>query len=340
MHLNRESKLGSQLSTVIIQYLIVAILLMLLIVPLLSYTPVDNGPKYGLSFVHRMNTNESINNASKFAVVNEFISIMEAGPIESPASILVSLIVQPLYPSYVLYDKYRINNLRDGSNFKLAFTDENLYTTEGIFDDRQILYTISLYSIILTILVAFLLLLGYVIFTTDIKRLVLAPIERMMNMVELVARDPLQPLQTNKAITEKPQAGQYETDVLESSLEKVTSLLRVSFGEAGAGIIRANLDIESSSSAVINALIPGIRIYAIFGFCDIHHFEESKHILVLAILLIYFIYLHRDVVNQVLDRDVLTFVNTIAEIVHSSVHTWDGQCNKNLGNVSFDLFYS
>ncbi len=29
----------------------------------------------------------------------------------------------------------------------------------------------------------------------------------------------------------------------------------------------------------------------------------------------------------------LTFVNTIAEIVHSQVHTWGGQCNKNLGNA-------
>ena len=29
----------------------------------------------------------------------------------------------------------------------------------------------------------------------------------------------------------------------------------------------------------------------------------------------------------------LTFVNTIAEIVHSNVHSWGGQCNKNLGNA-------
>ena len=29
----------------------------------------------------------------------------------------------------------------------------------------------------------------------------------------------------------------------------------------------------------------------------------------------------------------LVFVNTIAEIVHSRVHDWGGQCNKNLGNA-------
>ena len=32
--------------------------------------------------------------------------------------------------------------------------------------------------------------------------------------------------------------------LLESTLEKITSLLRVGFGEAGAGIIRANLNMQ------------------------------------------------------------------------------------------------
>jgi hypothetical protein len=88
-------------------------------------------------------------------------------------------------------------------------------------------------------------------------------------------------------------------------------LLRVGFGEAGAGIISANLSAKNSSAA-INPLLPGVRIYAIFGFCDIHHFED---------------------INQKLANDVLVFVNYIAEIVHSSVHSWSGQCNKNLGNA-------
>jgi hypothetical protein len=38
-------------------------------------------------------------------------------------------------------------------------------------------------------------------------------------------------------------------------------------------------------------------------------------------------------VNLRLNNDVLTFINTIAEIVHSQVHSWGGQCNKNLGNA-------
>ena len=39
-------------------------------------------------------------------------------------------------------------------------------------------------------------------------------------------------------------AGEYEMRLLERTLEKITSLLRVGFGEAGAGIIRANLNMQ------------------------------------------------------------------------------------------------
>ena len=40
----------------------------------------------------------------------------------------------------------------------------------------------------------------------------------------------------------------------------------------------------------------GVRVYAIFGFCGIHNFQD---------------------INQKLGNDVLVFVNRIAEIVHS-----------------------
>lgn len=50
--------------------------------------------------------------------------------------------------------------------------------------------------------------------------------------------------------------GQYETRLLEKSIQKITALLRVGFGEAGAGIISANLKTRDSS-ATINPLLPG-----------------------------------------------------------------------------------
>ena len=51
---------------------------------------------------------------------------------------------------------------------------------------------------------------------------------------------------------------------------------------------------------------------AIFGFCDIHHFAEA---------------------NEVLDTDIMVFVNTIADVVHSQVDRYGGSANKNIGEA-------
>ena len=51
----------------------------------------------------------------------------------------------------------------------------------------------------------------------------------MMNMVESVANDPLSPLQFDRS--EGGGSGEYETRLLESTIEKLTGLLRVGFGE-------------------------------------------------------------------------------------------------------------
>ena len=166
-----------------------------------------------------------------------------------------------------------------------------------------------MYSIIVTIYIGIMLVTGSVTFNNDSQKLVLTPIERMMNMVEAVARDPLQVLYFEE---EEGETGDYETKLLENTIEKITGLLRVGFGEAGAGIISSNLSKSAEGSTAVDPLLPGIRVYVIVGFCDIHHFEE--------------------VLVKLSDR-ILTFVNIIASIVHESVVHWDGQCNKNLGNA-------
>ena len=51
---------------------------------------------------------------------------------------------------------------------------------------------------------------------------------------------------------------------------------------------------------------------AIFGFCDIHHFED---------------------ISVVLETWLMNFVNEIAEIVHSEVDRFSGSANKNMGEA-------
>eukprot|EP00981_Chlorochromonas_danica_P001467 scaffold310_cov174-Ochromonas_danica.AAC.6 len=236
------------------------------------------------------------------------------------------------------------------------------YSTHTVFTRHYFAMYDAELNILLTVFVAVMMVLGAIIFTLDVERLVLIPIARMMNMVEAVAENPLAPIATftqnkndkflrrsnpslygsnssirlsiissgpddsikvsrnNSGLNTTKKAnknggnkrqGEYEMKLLENTIEKVTGLLRVGFGEAGAGIISANLS-RFDRSIMIDPLLPGIRVYAVFGFCDIHRFEE---------------------VTRKLGKDVLLFVNTIAEIVHSQTHEWGGQCNKNLGNA-------
>ena len=66
------------------------------------------------------------------------------------------------------------------------------------------------------------------------------------------------------------------------------------------------------NSAVLDPMVPGKRMYAIFGFCDIHAF---------------------DLCTEKLQDEIMTFVNSVARIVHDEVTRWGGLCNRNLGNA-------
>ena len=80
--------------------------------------------------------------------------------------------------------------------------------------------------------------------------------------------------------------------MLEQAITKIGHLLAVGFGDAGTTIISKNMN----SSGDLNPMTAGVKTYAIFGFCDIHYFSET---------------------TEVLQQDIMTFVNQIAEITHS-----------------------
>jgi len=100
----------------------------------------------------------------------------------------------------------------------------------------------------------------------------------------------------------------YETQVLERAIVKIGHLLALGFGEAGSGIIGQNM----TSSGELNPMMPGVRTYAIFGFCILDHFIDS---------------------TEVLQTDIMSYVNSVAEITHSMVDKFGGSANKNIGDA-------
>lgn len=177
-----------------------------------------------------------------------------------------------------------------------------------------------------TIMVCFLLLVSSYIINRDATRLVLEPIERMVERVRIVAKNPMalcseeeienegalalvRSQQKKKKVTEEDHKN--ETAFLEASLFTIGRLLGLCFGEAGARIIGNNIA-SSEIGNDFNPVIPGSKEMAIFGFCDIRGFADA---------------------TEALEEDVMRFVNQIADTVHSECDLHQGSSNKNLGEA-------
>ncbi|OMJ72818.1 hypothetical protein SteCoe_28655 [Stentor coeruleus] len=100
-----------------------------------------------------------------------------------------------------------------------------------------------------------------------------------------------------------------ETVFLERTLNKIGALLALGFGEAGSTIIATNMQ---KGGGEVDPMIPGKRTHCIFGFCDIRDFADA---------------------TEVLQQEVLSYVNEVAYIVHKTVDYFSGSANKNIGDA-------
>eukprot|EP00386_Alphamonas_edax_P009943 GDKI01032478.1.p1 GENE.GDKI01032478.1~~GDKI01032478.1.p1 ORF type:complete len:848 (-),score=288.72 GDKI01032478.1:159-2702(-) len=175
----------------------------------------------------------------------------------------------------------------------------------------------SIYSIAQTVFIMVLLGTLAMLFSQDTQTLVIAPIEKMVNIIKQLADDPLSKPTVSKPKEDpndvkkrkKKQGPQLETSVLENTILKIGGLLQVGFGEAGAEIIGNNM---SSGDGELNIMIPGKKITAIFGFIDIRRFTDA---------------------TEALQEDVMVFVNLVGTISHTCAHVWNGAANKNVGDA-------
>lgn len=112
----------------------------------------------------------------------------------------------------------------------------------------------------------------------------------------------------NKSKSQSHHDGPYETVILEQTIVKIGALLAQGFGEAGTKIIADNM---AKTQGNVDPMIPGNKVVAIFGFCDIRSFTK---------------------LTNILQERIIVFVNEIADIVHGTVDKFSGAANKNIGN--------
>jgi hypothetical protein len=148
-------------------------------------------------------------------------------------------------------------------------------------------------------------------FRRDYHVYVLRPVQRMVKILGEMTSNPRLAIAKGKMVKnsenedDKPKS---EMEVIEACIGKFGLLLKVGFGEAGMAIIANNM----TGTKVFDPVIPGIKVIAIFGFCDIRNFTDCC---------------------EVLEEETMIFTNSIASVVHSRVHSSGGVVNKNIGDA-------
>jgi len=331
--LNKQSKVGAELSDTTTRRVITIVLLMLSIVPLLTFLEDNRAPTAFTESIQSMNKMGNLDNLK--VAVDDAIVYMDqttgTSLADNTKTYLMYLEVYPFYDGLCgstpssgdsslcvnqvgLYDKrLRESEILGPIKFSSdeCCTNEECSTTARCFTKTMFNLKVqaqdeAFLSIWTTIFVAIMLLAGAHTFTTDAERLVLNPIQEMMDLVQKVSDDPSRPIES------KGGAGnQYETRMIENAIRKITDLLRIGFGLAGSEIIRENLSAKAGSNDTIDLMTnPGKRIHSVFGFCMIEEFDHM---------------------TDKLGENIMDFINDVAAIVHENVTTWGGQCNKNLG---------
>lgn len=270
--------------------------------------------------------------------------------LKDPTSSITKLSVEEMFDNFhSIEPKARYIALVDESNSATIFSvgsisdveslrtsDQTYYTASNTLDSGKT-YTVlagfdssktSLYNGILgilrTLFVCVILASSTILLSNDAETLVIEPIQDMLKKVNRISENPLEAAKLEEEeqerwekIMEKDKAtkmamlekANYEPSKLENIIMKIGALLAIGFGEAGSAIIAENM---KTAGDMIDPMLPGQKMYAIFGFCDIRYFPD---------------------ITEVLKTDIMIFVNQIAEIVHGNVSGCLGNANKNIGDA-------
>jgi class 3 adenylate cyclase len=192
------------------------------------------------------------------------------------------------------------------------------------FDDSFIAQEDGKMSCLLIVFMIFLLSFGSYLFTVIAKKLAVAPIERMLAVIDIVSEslhalkrdgdrfskeDKDRTLEEELGDADEPEAD-YEISFLEEAVLKMAELLHMGYGAAGTEIIQRNLGL--SDGTAVETFIAGTKLNAVFAFCDIRKFTDT---------------------TEILQENVLRFVNLVGHVVHSNTEWYEGSPNKNIGDA-------
>lgn len=190
-------------------------------------------------------------------------------------------------------------------------TDPNHPVLIFVFDMSEELRYEAWMSMSRTLIFVVMLTMASAMFSSDADKMVLIPLERMSYMVLMMSKGAFFRIDGGfePSSKKRKEPTTMETKILENTLLKLGSLLAVGFGEAGTAIMIENL---RNKNGVVNAMIPGVRVRAIYGYCQIGDFT---------------------MILYSLQRRTLVFINQVAQIVHGIADEHGGVPGGNMGDA-------
>eukprot|EP01082_Thalassiosira_pseudonana_P013601 g12334.t1 g12334 contig6:1719012-1722497(-) len=219
---------------------------------------------------------------------------------------------------------HELLDLREREILNITVHSNITYTT-GLFDNRRGVYEDAKVELFTTCFILLIWIVGVTAFAGPVMTLVVQPIERMVELLAMLMKDPLgyqntaeyrQFMQKDQEVAEK---SNWDTEVLKgmettflmNTILRIGSLMQVGFGSAGTEIIRNNLE-RGRHKDVLFLNKKGTTVSCIFLFCDIRSFTDC---------------------TECLQEEVFVFTNKIAAVVHSITHSLGGSANKNIGDA-------
>ena len=189
----------------------------------------------------------------------------------------------------------------------------------SVYDSRFYTRKYCRLNLIRTIFSIGIFLFMYLVFLMDINNIILAPIENIIKKIKKMSKNPSLMAEENNQKNQscisflEGNQGNYkikESQIIETKISKICSLVAFCFGEAGTQIISQVL--KEGLNVDFNPIKSGKKVMGIYGFCDIRNFTDT---------------------TEILKEKVMIFVNQVAEIVHQLTADCCGSANKNIGDA-------
>lgn len=341
--------LGRKLSDITTRRVIIMVLLILVILPILQSNVIDNAHYFGLQqlfWVGRSGCRDSSNfgcTALGKPFVNEYgwydlLRRYSRASEDTEGSSLSSKLLWLKVPSFLhngnltviktipadYWGNYEWSeesdcagntvssdcDLRDNEMKLIVYSPETCMSgdTPGCeemrayarFDTGSAVRQESLLNVFVTIFVGIILALASVTFGLDTQRIVIRPITKMVLLIKNLADDPLH---MQEATSHPKQGEKTENSILEETLSRIGNLIKVSFGHNNEEIVSAYINDDE-----MDMFRPGNTVRLIFGLVKIQKFTE---------------------ITDLLQEQVLLFLNKIGRIVHACTGEWKGTPIKN-----------